>query len=241
MDPQTYLDAVEREGRRLLDVAGGCLHQQVPSCPDWDVAALVGHLGWVYEYVTQLVAERSTERPDLRAPVPPERAEERLEWTGKRWQELLSALESADPDAPCWNWAGTGRAGFYHRRMAHETVLHRWDVEGAAGTRTPLDSELAADGVDELIHVGMQHSSNPNKRYEYPPGSLHLHRTDGEGEWLLRNEDGRLVATHEHAKGDVAVRGTGDNLLLYLWGRGGSDLEVFGDPELARAWAAVAP
>ncbi len=241
IDTEQYVAAIEREGERLLEVADGSLDRPVPSCPDWDVAALVGHLGQVYGYVAQLVEACPPERPDHGAPPAPAEPEARLAWTRERWQDVLATLAVADPEASCWNWAGTGRAGFYHRRMAHETVLHRWDVEGAAGARTPIDTELAADGVDELVHVGMQYSSNPKKQYQYPPGSIHLHRTDGEGEWLLRNEDGRLVATREHAKGDVAVRGTGDNLLLYLWGRGGEDLEVFGDPELVRAWAAVAP
>jgi hypothetical protein len=39
-----------------------------------------------------------------------------------------------------------------------------------------------------------------------------------------------LVVTREHAKGDVAARGSASDLLRFLWGRAGADrLEVFGD------------
>ena len=39
--------------------------------------------------------------------------------------------------------------------------------------------------------------------------------------------------TAEHAKGDVAARGTASDLLLFLWGRVPADtLEVFGDADL---------
>ena len=39
--------------------------------------------------------------------------------------------------------------------------------------------------------------------------------------------------TREHAKGDVAVRGTASDLLLFLWGRlPGKNLEVLGDASL---------
>ena len=73
-----------------------------------------------------------------------------------------------------------------------------------------------------------------------PTGSLHLHRTDGEGEWLAKNEGGALVVTREHAKGDAAVRGSGSDLLLWIWGRGG-EVEIFGDEAVAAAWAAATP
>ena len=60
--------------------------------------------------------------------------------------------------------------------------------------------------------------------------SVHLHCTDTEGEWLIVRDGDDLVVTREHAKGDVAARGTASDVLRFLWGRGGADqLEVFGD------------
>ncbi len=46
-----------------------------------------------------------------------------------------------------------------------------------------------------------------------------------------------LVVTREHAKGDVAARGTASDLLLFLYGRADADrLDVFGDAALLARW-----
>jgi predicted lipid carrier protein YhbT len=67
-------------------------------------------------------------------------------------------------------------------------------------------------------------------------GSVHLHSTDADGEWVVTEPDpsSRLAVTHEHAKGDAAVRGSASDLLLLLWRRLNLDdhaerFEVFGD------------
>jgi predicted lipid carrier protein YhbT len=67
--------------------------------------------------------------------------------------------------------------------------------------------------------------------------TLHFHCTDCEGEWLVRLDPDAFVVTREHAKGDVAARGTASNLLLFLYGRAPVDqLEVFGDASLLARW-----
>ena len=240
MDNAQYTDIVRAEGGRLLEAAAHDLDAAVPACPGWSVADLVAHVGRIYGWVAEVVAAPGVDRPGHPFPEAPP-APELLAWARAQLDALLAVFESAAPGTPCWNWAGDDGVDFYYRRMAHESLVHRHDVEAAVGAATPIDPALAADGIDELLAVGMQSSANPNKVYDYPAGSLHLHRTDGEGEWLVRTDAGSLVITREHAKGDVAVRGTAVDLWRYLWGRGGQDLEIFGDGELAAAWAAVAP
>ena len=67
-------------------------------------------------------------------------------------------------------------------------------------------------------------------------GTVHLHCTDVDGEWLVARRDGEVTVTAEHAKGDVAARGSASDLLLFLWGRVPADaLEVFGDADLLGA------
>jgi hypothetical protein len=123
--------------------------------------------------------------------------------------------------------------------MAQETAVHRWDAQQAAGTLTRIDPELATDGINEVITVFMQNP--PRGPIAYPAGSLHLHRTDGAGEWMLTAQDGVLTVTHEHAKGDAAARGPAQDILLYLWGRGRDGLECHGDDALIDAWSSVTP
>jgi hypothetical protein len=67
---------------------------------------------------------------------------------------------------------------------------------------------------------------------------VHLHRTDGDGEWLV-TIDAAPAIEHGHAKGDLAVRGPAVELLLWALGRGTGDqpaVEVFGDAGLSDAW-----
>ena len=53
---------------------------------------------------------------------------------------------------------------------------------------------------------------------------IHIHGTDDppppvNAEWLLAFADGQVAVTTEHAKGDVALRGRAEDLLLVLWRR----------------------
>lgn len=237
---QIYLDAFDTDGARLLEVAAGALDADVAACPGWDVGQLLAHLGQVYAFIGASVDAVGTDDRPSRPTIEVPDGEARVDWLAELHAGLGAKLRATDPAAAAWNWAGTGTAGFFHRRMAHETMVHRWDVEQAAGVVSVLDSDLATDGVDEALSVAMQHSTRPDKVFEYPTGSLHLHRTDGDGEWLVKNEGGSLVVTLEHAKGDAAVRGSGPDLLLWIWGRGG-DVEIFGDEAVAAAWADVTP
>ena len=60
--------------------------------------------------------------------------------------------------------------------------------------------------------------------------TVHLHQTDGDGEWIVTLGD-RITVERGHTKADTAVRGTGSDLLLMLWRRvPPSQLEVLGQP-----------
>ena len=76
---------------------------------------------------------------------------------------------------------------------------------------------------------------------EYPTSTLHLHQTDGEGEWMLSSLNDQLVVGNEHAKGDAAARGTASDLALLVWGRRRPTVEVFGDEAVLNAWLALTP
>jgi hypothetical protein len=68
--------------------------------------------------------------------------------------------------------------------------------------------------------------------------SLHLHRTDGDGEWLVQlGPDGETTYENAHGKGDVALRGPASSLYLWCLNRiPMDDLEVFGDRAVAHQW-----
>jgi uncharacterized protein (TIGR03083 family) len=156
---------------------------------------------------------------------------------------LTAVLRDADPAAPAWSWGTDGTAGFWARRMAHETAVHRWDAESATGNQTPIPAALAVDGIDERLEnlvPSMEFNEAGAAVMTGAGESIHLHATDVDGEWLLRFTPDGFEFAREHAKGDLAVRGAASDLLLVLIGRRGLDgLEVFGDPGVLEAHAAV--
>ena len=118
--------------------------------------------------------------------------------------------------------------------MAEETAIHRWDA--AAGD---IRADLAVDGVDELLELFAPRI--PAERLSGVDGSIHLHATDTEGEWLVRLSPGGISFEHGHAKGDLALRGRAADLLLWSWNRARVDdrFETFGDLGLLEAWRTV--
>ncbi len=239
MNTTTYITHIETDGRALIEAVAAAPEAQVQACPGWTTRDLAKHLGGVYAFViAQLHAGNPESRAPSNAPEAPETGDI-TPWLRDRHQDVLAALRAATPDAPAWTWIPEKTAAFFYRRMAQETAVHRWDAQQAAGTLTPLDPELATDGINEVMTVFMQHA--PRGPIDYPAGSLHLHRTDGEGEWMLTVQDGALTVAHEHAKGDAAARGPAQAILLYLWGRGRAGLACHGDEALLDAWGSITP
>lgn len=169
-----------------------------------------------------------------------------LDWYDEGLPALIDVLTGADPGEPVWNWsASPATAGFWARRMALETAVHRVDGESAHGRAEPIDPVLAADGIDEVFEVFVPRvlTQGPAPGLD---GTLHLHVTDlggGErdgGEWLVRPAPNGAAVTHEHARADAAVRGPASELLLVLWGRRPPDaVDVHGDRTLLDRWAAA--
>ncbi len=241
IDRAAYRQALRSDGEAIAAAGRSHLDAEVPACPGWTVHKLLAHVGRVYRSVGRHVAERATEMiPADQIPRPPE-GDAIVEWFEEGHGFVQEALDGADPDEAVWSWAGQNTMAFYFRRMAHETAVHRWDAESALGAPGPLNSDLGADGVSELFEMVLPFTV-ANWRLTLPDASLHLHRTDGDGEWMLANDAGRIKVSHEHAKGDAAVRASGAELLLLSWERIGLDspgVETFGEADAARAWFAL--
>lgn len=231
MEPRYRIQRVREDGARLIEVGSSNLSAHVPGCPDWDCAQLLRHSGRVWHSVALHVERLATEMVP-RSDVPVAEKGGEIEYAQLALAHVVEALESADPVAHVWAWAGGGTANFYLRRMHQETLVHRIDAELAAGITPEIDGDDAADGVDELLRVVM-----PARGVAPPSGSMHLHRTDGEGEWTMELVDGRVVASLSHVKADVAIRATAADLLLALWQRRPLEgLEIFGDRSIAEEW-----
>lgn len=244
MDSKLYLRVVETDGSKLIEAVQGNLDTDIAFLDDWSVRDLAAHTGAVWSMAAANVAAATTEptRPGAEAQAPD--GDAITDWLGERLSTLLDTLNSADTAAIAWSFTGVETAGWWIRRMAHENAVHRWDAQAATGTPEPIDSDLGADAVDEYAEVSLRHSSRlPNR--SYPAGTLHLHRTDGEGEWMFARgaSEDEVLVTHEHGKGDAAVRASGSDLALWVRNRPvpADRLEIFGDPDVAAAWQTVSP
>jgi len=237
LTPDQYLSALSSDGEALAASAQRNLGASVPSCPGWTTADLVRHTGVVHRHKAEAIRCGGTAYPKDLAWVPaPAGAEALFAWYREGLADLLDVLD-APPDQAAWSWAGDHRVAFWQRRMAQETLVHRWDAQAAVGQTTPLSAELAADGVDEYLDVWLPRAE---QRDDTPSGTVHVHATDADGEWLVRLDEGTVVLTRAHARGDVALRGRAEDLLLVLWRRRPLDaVEVLGDRTLAEdllAW-----
>ncbi|HET6810252.1 MAG TPA: maleylpyruvate isomerase family mycothiol-dependent enzyme [Acidimicrobiales bacterium] len=235
--PERYLEQLRSDGAALAAAAAVDTSARVPGCPDWDVAALVGHTGVIHRWVAEILRTRAQERPSRRGFAAPEGGPAVLEWYRGGLDLLVGALEDAGPDADVWNWARPRQpSAFWFRRMAQETAVHRWDAQSATGTPAGVPQDLAVDGIAEMLESFLPLLSTAGP----PPdlgGSLHVHATDTEGEWTVRPGPEHLEVEPGHGKGDAAVRGAASDLLLALWGRPVFDrLETFGDSSVVERW-----
>jgi uncharacterized protein (TIGR03083 family) len=246
MDAPSLIDAVRREGEALARAADTAPDAAVPSCPEWDMAGLVGHTGMVHRWTAEVVrrGERVSRR-DL--PPPPDAHDERARWFRGGVDELAGVLSGADPDSQTWTFSSSGdrRVWWWCRRQAAETGTHRWDAENAAlaaqlgGAPVDLDSDLAVAGVDEYLTDFLPGVVDREGLDLH--GSLHLHATDDgvDGEWAVDLGARPVSSRREHTKADTAIRGPVSDLLLWLWNRlpgGGARLEVFGSSDPVVAW-----
>ena len=240
MDTESALATISADGHRLIEAAAA-VTADVPTCPGWTVHDLLGHVGRVHRYVAEHIARRATERLpfDVVEDIP--EGEAVRDYARAGLASVLDALTGIDPAEPMWTWSDRHEAGFFLRRVLHETAVHRFDAESSSGQTTGVDDDQGADGIDELYRDVLTFSLR-NRPRPTPTGSLHIHRTDGEGEWMLRPAGDSISVSEGHEKGDAAVRGPGGELFLAMWGRIPLDsLEVFGDEEVARAWVELSP
>jgi hypothetical protein len=107
---------------------------------------------------------------------------------------------------------------FWFRRQAHETTMHRWDLEVPTGRHDQIAAELAADGVDEALHVYTRRYGG--QQLDLP---LVLRCDDADVSWLVRpitvDGDATRVAVDRiagGASGPGDVIGPAEGLLLAI-------------------------
>lgn len=253
----SYLDHLRAESRRFREVLADCdPAAAVPSCPAWDAADLLWHLGEVQHFWSAVIADRPRSPGELgyREPRRPGTHDELLDFFDTQLAKLVSALEAAHPDDDAWSWSPDRTVGFTYRRQAHEALIHRLDAELTAGTVSPLDPALATDGVMEVLDV--MFGDNPTWGHFEPDDDLvRVDCTDTDTQiWVrlgrftgtdpddgeVHDEDDVSVVADPGAEPDVVVEGLSEDLDAWLWRRrDDAAITVSGDRSVYARWRAV--
>jgi uncharacterized protein (TIGR03083 family) len=239
-----WVAGLRAEGAAFRAAVGqaGALESPVPSCPDWSIEDLMRHLAGTYQWVAGHVGRGVTDHPGQpdRSDAPVGAAV--LAWWDEQYAKLLKLLDWLDPSLPAWNWAPqTKKAEFWHRRIAHETAIHRWDAQMAVGLSEPIEAKLAADGITEVLDTWLPAGKRrgPLDRY----GVVALRATDVAEVWNVRLRgmgvallDTDTLLDHNPHKERAVASGTASDLLLALYGRVPFELlDAAGDKSLLAA------
>jgi uncharacterized protein (TIGR03083 family) len=222
-----FLDCLAADFARLRGVVPIDPAAAVPSCPGWTVADLIRHVGEVYLHKT--LATREGAEPD---PWPPKELadEEPLALLDRAYAGLREEFAARKPEDRAGSWYKPDQTvGFWMRRMAHETVIHRIDAElGTGQPVAPVPADLAIDGIDELLKVFLAYSvaewgNDFTDILAGSPGRTYTVRTDGAA-WRVRT--GPSLVTVEDAAvdeaADVTVSGPPMAVLRWVWNREGA-------------------
>ncbi|MCO1581734.1 maleylpyruvate isomerase N-terminal domain-containing protein [Crossiella sp. SN42] len=221
IDPARLLDTLRAEGELLAVCAAGAdLGSAVPAWPRRTLGEAVRAAAHGYRLALSWLR---TGAPPLVTPAEQEPAEPLPDQLRSGLRELAEELAAHDPYAPCptW-WPADSSYGFWRRRIAHESTLHRVDAQSAAGEQLlEIAPEFAVDGVDEALllwlgyRLGRLGITGPQR------GTVGL-RTGGHA-WLVHTGPEGTVAERvsatEAAGADGLVTGEPMSVYLWLWGR----------------------
>ncbi len=223
----------------------------IPTCPDWDSLKLLRHLARVYAMASIALRTSADEKPP-EFPIAPRELTDALSWFDNRLADLHDALSTEDNVGPVWSWIGPVEPGWWARRVAHETAIHRLDMEHALveidGDHSGdllFDPMFAADGIDEMLTVLFEGTRDWSR--ENHSGRVLYHAADAGRTWLVTYHESRppevgvpqdpALARDEV---DSTVAGTADAVYRKVWGRPSHAL-VQGDAELAALVSGIGP
>jgi uncharacterized protein (TIGR03083 family) len=240
MRSDEHLEVLRRDGKILADVAQRAgLDAVVPPCPGWRVRDVLLHIGGVHRWAAAYLTTGRCHPFDATEesgffPRVDDRA--LVGWYRSGHSALVDALAGADPAVVCWGFLpAPSPLAFWARRQAHETAVHRADVESVIASTPDWAPAFAVDGVEELLRAFF--ARRPERITAEPPVAVALSATDVDAAWTIRMDGGGLRVTDGAEPATLALSGTATNLYLLLWNRIGLDhVTAEGDPGALATW-----
>jgi uncharacterized protein (TIGR03083 family) len=250
LDHDVYCSHIIDETDRFREALRGAdLEMTVQTCPEWSLWRLAQHLGTGNHWAEEIVRTRTSKFSPFSEALgtTPEDPEGLDAWLAEGAERLVATLREAGPDAAVWTFTSHNTSGFWARRRAHETLVHRADAALATGREYQAPAELAADAIDEWLELVTSAEAiafRPELGELCGKGeSLHLHATDVlpelGAEWFIERGPDGVRWWREHARADVALRAPLGDLLLAFQRRLALDsdrLEILGDRAILEHW-----
>jgi uncharacterized protein (TIGR03083 family) len=236
VDYTRLLDVLDTEGDRLAASAGGSDPELVVAhLPGMRLGEVVRHVGSVYRMVLSWL--RDGERP-TRWQREPNDDQTTVGYLRVGLRAIVGELAAHDPDdgAPTW-WAEHQTYGFWCRRLAHETTVHRADVQLAATTMLigDIPRDVALDGIDEILSLWFTHRLGVLGVSELTSGRIAVRA--GRRRWIAQITPSGTSAWRagEDEPADATVSSDPAGMYLWLWGRRpGAAVQESGSQALVR-------
>lgn len=221
IDNDALLEVLAVEGAALAEVVRGASPDTpVPTCPGLTIGETARHVGSVYRMARGWLLEGHRPTEWDRDPPP---GQSTIEYFLEGHQDLLDQLRAHDPEDYAGTWWPADRTyGFWSRRMAHETTIHRIDVQAASGAEVvEVAEDVALDGVDEALVLWFAQKLPLLGLSGTKAGSVGI-KTGGH-HWIARAGPGETTAwrcsAREASAADAVVTATPMQVYLWLWGR----------------------
>jgi len=228
LSAERYLQFIDDDTEKLIDLGSRGLKAPVPALEGWDVAEVLWHVAGVFEHKVRVMADNAW--PD---PWPPAEFEDKEEIAFLRQAktDLFEEFSRHDPSEQTTTfWRHDTTIRFWIRRMALEVAVHRYDGEQAHGDPTEIPADESLDGIDELLHVFVDPGDGTHVSTEHPVDAV-VSVESGGRRWVCDLSAASVAVrddTHEEAQATVA--GEPMAVFLWLWGRvGDHDITVSGD------------
>jgi hypothetical protein len=193
---------------------------EVPTRPGWTVQDLVVHLARFLETSTAYL--RTGSRNPMKPPAP-RGGLSPLDYLDLQLAEAGEVLAAVSGNRPVWTFspAAPDLAWVWHRRIAHETVLRRFDAQTVVRQVVATDTDLCVDGIDEVLTTIVAAKLDGDSPSEVS-GTAVVRPTDVPESWLISLTAGEVPQTRAAApgeEGDAQVIGDAELVYFWLWNR----------------------